>query len=345
MVTDPDPDTTPRGTVAVAAGTPGTSHIAYPGSSPNGLALRHAIRSEGSWRWESIFVGIAPDGAEIDDIDMVPDAAGGVQVLDMDIIGQPFAARVALWTKVDDLWTVDWFEQSKTSTIGSQVAVALAPSGALNVLYCENDSNALYRATDESGEWVSEVVGEGFAGDIAVDDSGFVHATYAVRDGGALPSRYLTNESGEWIATSIDAGLQSAIALANSGPVHVVSLSGDDVLHTWTNGVGWQTETVDVAPHAIRCMRIDLAVDERGALHVTYAAGDGPCEIRYATNESGTWATETLSGDSIDMYDASGSPITIGGGKVHLVYADPDIEYATHDLPNGADDDCDGVPY
>lgn len=93
---------------------------------------------------------------------------------------------------------------------------------------------------------------------------------------------------------------------------------------------------------------LDLAVDENGFAHIAYhgytLAGS---TLLYLTNRDGGWTM-----DELDSFrDPGWSPaIVIGGGSIHITYLDRDFDpffeaiyWAHHLIPDGLDNNCDGV--
>jgi hypothetical protein len=154
--------------------------------------------------------------------------------------------------------------------------------------------------------------------------------------------RHLTNPDGAWSGevVSADALGRSAIALDGADRPHLVFLDQDgEVRHASVAAGAWSLESVDSAAGDESCGAPQMAIDEADAVHVTFSAGLGPCELRYATNGSGRWVVEVLSsGGRIE----SRVPIAVSAGAVHVAYVDDGLRYATRRLPDHVDGDCDG---
>lgn len=102
------------------------------------------------------------------------------------------------------------------------------------------------------------------------------------------------------------------------------------------------TETVD--PGASIGREASLALDADGAAHVAYRS-ETEGDLRFASDASGAWEIEV-----VDDSDDTGewASLAAGAGALHVVYqdvADGDIRHATRAVPNGVDDDCDGIAF
>ncbi len=83
---------------------------------------------------------------------------------------------------------------------------------------------------------------------------------------------------------------QRAIAVASDGTVHV-AYGGDHIYHAYNDGSTWHYETVDASPGLD--VYPSLALDSSGKVHISYIEYSNAL-VKYATNASGLWVTETV---------------------------------------------------
>ena len=158
---------------------------------------------------------------------------------------------------------------------------------------------------------------------VAVDKSGNPHIVYAGNglyyayyDGNAW--HYETVES----VLNVDYSLAS-IAIDKSGAVHIGYYASGYLKYATNTSGTWKTETVDSSDDDRKYTSI--AVDSAGKAHIIYKASEVDSgyvtSLKYATNTSGTWITETVdSTDTIreNIYGISSAVDT--SGKVHISY-------------------------
>ena len=104
---------------------------------------------------------------------------------------------------------------------------------------------------------------------------------------------------------------------------------GESLYYAYYDVSTWQYETVDSPPGA--CYHTSLALDSSDNAHISYydsTSGD----LKYATNASGSWVTETV--DNIANYLYSSLALD-SSDKAHISYyrdgmATGDLKYATN---------------
>ncbi len=228
---------------------------------------------------------------------------------------------------------------------------SLQVDGAGDVQVCWDDwlLHDLWHGQRAAGVWTTELVEAvqiGKPGDcaLALDEADGIHLGYYGIDFGL---RWATNQSGDWEAETADdaalSGWTSSGVATGSGVGVVVHVAYedrnlDDLLYAVRDAGVWSIQTVDSAGETGRDP--SLVLDAAGAAHIAYVEGFGDA-VRYATNASGDWATETVE------ETAGGPSLVFGSGSdFHLTWiAAGELRHATRGLPDGVDDDCDGVAY
>ena len=81
-----------------------------------------------------------------------------------------------------------------------------------------------------------------------------------------------------------------SIAVDTSGNPHIV-YGSDHLYYAYYDGSTWQFETIDASPCVGACASI--ALDTSDKVHISYYDG-GNNSLKYATNTSGSWITETV---------------------------------------------------
>lgn len=177
------------------------------------------------------------------------------------------------------------------SSSGPQT-IAIDTKKQVHIVY---GGNFLYHATFDGINWSVEIVdstyGTGEFASIAIDSSDNIHIAYNDQIQDDL--KYATNKSGVWIIETIDSA-------GDVGRSISIALSSDN------------------SPHISYFYKSDLA-------------GSETQDLKYATNSSGSWVTETVDfGGDVGEYS---SIILDSDNAVHISYFDSlnnDIKYATN---------------
>jgi len=224
-------------------------------------------------------------------------------------------------------------------------SLATDAEGNLHVAYVNANTLELYYATNESGNWQSEPIGDGgsFTA-IVMDDGGAAHiafnmASFDEEDGEVNAGLfYATNTSGSWATetlynTDIDT-LGADIALDPQGHVHLVFLdsyymqeqSTYYVYATFygTNAGGeWEWETLGSSEDSFGYPQIEA--DATGTIHLY---GHGGYQTRSATKKNDITPLD------LDDNNAEYSSLVVSDDGQHIAIAfyartdDPDDGYA-----------------
>lgn len=231
-----------------------------------------------------------------------------------------------------------WVKETVDPVVAEDTAIALDDSGKAYISYIRAygthwDDADLKIASNVSGSWQTATLdfcpgASSRSTSIAVDDAEHVHVSYT-SDG----LKVATNTSGEWITETVDAsgGADNSIALDSLGNVHIGYRAGGG-LKVATNASGtWQQTELD--PTAWKYC--SLAVDSADRLHITYVSyiDDHPC-LRYATNVSGAWVTQTVHASTLGLEFFEDASIAVdSGGTVHLCHREAitsNLRYTTN---------------
>jgi hypothetical protein len=164
---------------------------------------------------------------------------------------------------------------------GFSTALALDAGGVPHVTYYSQGRDSVFRyaVRTNTGWSVTTLDEDAFDRDsaIAIDDAGVVHISYYSR---AL--RYVNNAGGDFTLLETNGGLDSAMVLGED-PIIAHCETGVGVLvgspHSGFEELGYGVET-------------SLAQSDDGALHLAFTVSESGLD--YATNESGSFETETI---------------------------------------------------
>jgi hypothetical protein len=215
--------------------------------------------------------------------------------------------------------------------VGQYTSLVLDAEGMAHISYCDATDYdfALKYATNKNGTWVTEMVdSEGTIGQynsLALDAEEKAHISYY--DNTNRDLKYATNKSGVWVLETVDSpeavGYSTSLALDAEGKAHISYLDVTNrVLKYATNKSGiWITETVDSATEVSLAdsALTSLALDAEGKAHISYLNDtDYDFSLKYATNKSGTWVTETV--DSEGTVGQYASLALDADGNAHISY-------------------------
>lgn len=230
-------------------------------------------------------------------------------------------------------WTVSTLEGS--AAFGTNLVIDAMGVGHATFTRW-GDETAYARHAD--GRWSIETAfPEGYPGTgIGVDAEGAVHFAGARFTGDPAQRAvvHITNRGGEWTAEEIGTGYAGlAFALGPDGtPVVAFGGPAGELLVSIRMDGTWEENVVDAQATSC-CMNLAVAVDPGGARHVAYFLSQYDQELRYATDRSGDWATQTV-GES-DYGAAGGLPPFIAfdrAGRALIGYQAPgEVRIATVD--------------
>ncbi|MDA8802257.1 putative Ig domain-containing protein, partial [Candidatus Poseidoniales archaeon] len=190
-------------------------------------------------------------------------------------------------------WNGAWTESTIDSSVDTEVpSVAIDRQGALHIGYVDKDNGKLKYATNASGSWVVETLGDAATHQFAQTAISVHPVTNAVHimvvNGSTIPTAGLnhhTNETGTWLKSTIsdpseEEGFGVNFDIDSNGNLHVVfrreanSVTTPDYDHlimaSRINGV-WQNQTI--ATNLINGAyghNFDMAIDSQDQIHVTF---------------------------------------------------------------------------
>ena len=218
-------------------------------------------------------------------------------------------------------WNGTWTESTIDSSVDTDVAsVAIDRQGALHIGYVDNDNSMLKYATNATGSWVIDTLGDA-AIDLSAHTAISVHpvtnAVHIMAVNGSNNNaglKHYTNETGTWLNSTIsnpseDEGYGVKADLDSDGNLHVVfrreanSVTtphyDDLILASRLNGV-WQNQTISQSNSEAQGQHFDMAIDSQNQIHVTY---QGPLNqgkwiyhgVLSSVNPSSSWVLTQLS--------------------------------------------------
>jgi hypothetical protein len=214
-------------------------------------------------------------------------------------------------------WKSEIIDENSTGT----PSLTLSPDGSVNIAYVTSDEVRL--ATRSRLGWATERIltlnpgAPAYAGacSIASDREGRLHLVF--RGGDAL--QYATLAGGVWTvitATSANREPIPALAIDALGAPHFVfgAGGGNDEALLYATRCGASVCVERVAPGI--ALDADVAVDDRGVVHVVYGMNVSIAPLRYAVRSpDGTWLEETIVQGSSWGVDLAAGP---GGGAESL---------------------------
>ena len=197
--------------------------------------------------------------------------------------GGASSASLTLLYKWDGAWTESTIDSSVDTEVPS---VAIDRQGALHIGYIDKDNSKLKYATNATGSWVIETLGDA-ATDSSAQTATSVHLVtnavhiMAVNDSTSNTGvNHYTNETGTWLSSTIsdpseDEGYGVQADIDPDGNLHVVFRREDGnpddlILASRINGF-WQNQTITTELYnGADAGRIDMDIDSQGQIHVVY---------------------------------------------------------------------------
>ena len=157
---------------------------------------------------------------------------------------------------------------------------------------------------------------------LAVDSGGGAHFAYRDWAGQCLTYSYWNGTDGAPISTVVDsensAGYYADIALDSSGRPSIAYQATDHLRYAQYNGSAWDVTVVENAPSGWGQVT-SLALDQDGYAHISYC-NEAAQVLMYATNEGGSWTTNTVDASG---YVGEDSSIALdSNGLPHIAYWD-----------------------
>ncbi len=272
-------------------------HIAYYDKRPGDL--KYANDAAGEWTISTID---AP-GDVGSFVSITVDSGGKVHLSYYDVTNK--ALKYA--TNTAGFWQTYTIDMVGSPTSSSHYATSIATdyAASVHISYYNAINQVLKYATNTSGVWVTSVVDSqgdvGVHNALAVDSYRNVHIAYYDADNHTL--KYATDTSGSWITTKLDGTGLSSLAVDTANNVHITFADSYELRYITNTSGQWVASTVD--DQGTVGWYSSLKVDSAGAVHIAYSddtyACDDPCDwyyfvggLKYATNKSGQWITETL---------------------------------------------------
>ena len=286
--------------------------------------LKYATNTSGSWVRETL-----PISADyLEDIALGP--------LGYPHLAYIYGGAVMHATNASGTWTTE-----PIGAEGENVHIAVDRSGTIHMGFLESpllDVNLKY-AVKVYGAWEIETVdpeaGSGpysYAISLAVDSLGRAHISY--RD--YVNVELKCASSGVWTTFTVETGesvreSSTALALDSTDGLHLSyqtwsSAKGDSLGYAAYGAGTWSSETVDefMEPGQFS----DIAVDASDSTHIAYYE-EVYAQLKYATNATGGWATETIEGRV--SYSGTFCSIALDPfDHVHISYYDADDDTVKH---------------
>ncbi|MDB2569456.1 putative Ig domain-containing protein, partial [Candidatus Poseidonia alphae] len=188
-------------------------------------------------------------------------------------------------------WNGAWTESTLDSSVDTDVAsVAIDRQGALHIGYVDKDNAKLKYATNATGSWVIETLGDAAtdqSAHTAISVHSVTNAIHIMAVNGSNSNagvKHYTNETGTWLNSTIsdpleDEGYGVKADLDFDGNLHVVfrreaNSVGNPaydhlILASRINGV-WQNQTITECASNLLGEQFDMAIDSQGQIHVAY---------------------------------------------------------------------------
>ena len=333
---------------SIAIDSEGKTHISYQGGS----GIEYATNASGSWIIETV------DSAEDLwlNISIAIDSMDNVHISYYD--GHSNSLKYA--TNASGSWVSEIID---SANVYSDNSIAIDSKGNVHISYEGVNQSGVKHATNASSSWVIETVdGGGADNSMAIDSKDNVHISYSDGNSYSNSLKYATNASGSWIVETVDNNEQkSSITIDSNDNVHITysgdynSQRGGYNLKYATNASGaWVIETVDFGGNVWQYNSI--AIDSKGKAHISYSdsysygsVGIIKADLKYATNASGAWASETV--DRGGDVGGCNSLAIDSNDEVHIgYYGNGDLKYAVNHpvkllSPNGGEIIAGGSTY
>lgn len=298
----------------------GNPAIAYRDNTGN--RLRYAVKSGGSWSFETAYSGSS------NEVSMAHDSAGNVGIS----FHQNWDLQYV--SKTGGVWNAKEVAASSGST-GRNSSIAFDSSNDPTIVYRSFTGQDFLFAKKTGGAWSSQIVasnvtggvGTAVGGSLAFDNSGEPAFSYKDNQSADEGLYYAKQTSGVWSIQKVDAapfatalGYFNSLAFDGSNFPHISyrgGLGNNEMAHAYFDGAAWQTEVIE----SVIPFESSIKIDSTGDILVAYPEGTNN-EIKFARKSGGAWTVETITTfSSVPIYlsmdiDSSGVP--------YIAYQNPD---------------------
>ncbi len=333
---------------AIGIDSGGNIHIVFvhdlnPSGGEYNRPLKYMTNESGTWSTSTVHSNI---DTHCTMISLAVDANDKVH------IAYPIDDGISYSTNVTGSWVTTTIYQNVVSYLFGP-SLAIDTSGVAHISYVDRSPenrtyySDLYYVTNSGGSWssttvdtvqgvtVSSIYYEDCFSEPSIALSSSRSAYIAYHDCTNSYLKYATNASGSWNTfevTSNDDNIKSffpSIALDNNDYTHI-SYSDNALNYMFNAGDSWSATTISTTQFEAAFSN-SLVVDANGKAHIVYAQNPGDPNtvwLDYATNESGTWITETVDANGATGYFAS--IVTDSNNNPHISYSNVsgDLMYA-----------------
>jgi len=226
--------------------------------------------------------------------------------------------------------------------VGRYTSIDTDGSNHVHIGYLDDSTDFVMYATNGTGSWVFEEVdtSKHIMKDISltVDLSDDIHISYHDDSDNAL--KYASkDDSGLWVIETVEKGDEINVGQYCSiavDPSYNIHISYADVWkHTLKyaskiSGAWEEPVTVPDSGYVDDDAYTSIAVESSGTAHVSYYVASSETALKYATNASGEWKTETV--ESTHVVGKYSSIALDSTNNVHISYYDAtnnELKYAS----------------